>query len=209
MIPSRRRKVIRILLGLGGIAVLALVVLVLSFDWLVTRTMAVALGGVTGGRVELGRVELGFRQGTFHLERLRLFNPPEFGGGILLDLPELFLAYAPAAAATNGLHFKEVRLNLAELGLVVDARGRTNIVALGRSLAQLSPSSTNGFSRANFTGIDLLTVSLGQVSLIDQRPPIRTNLIRLGLHQEVLRNIRTEADLAPLVFKLLLGGAFR
>ena len=196
-------KVIRVLLVLCGIALVALVA---SFDWLVKRSMMIALGRATGGDVQIQRVQVGFRQGMFHVEQLRLLNPPAFGGGPMLDLPEFYMAYDQAAAVTNALHLKEVRVNLAEIGIVIDARGRTNLLSLGGGLKKLSDSQTNKISKLNFTGIDKLTVTLGQVTTVDLRQPGHTNVIRLGLRNEVLRNVRTEADLMPLVIKLLLSG---
>jgi uncharacterized protein involved in outer membrane biogenesis len=207
--PLRLRRVIRVLLVLCGLALLALVALVASFDWLVKRSMMLALSRTTGGDVQIARVQVGFRQGLFHVEQLRLLNPPEFGGGPMLDLPEFYVSYDQAAAATNALHLKEVRLNLAEIGIVIDAQGRTNLLSLGGGLQKLSDSQTNKMSKLNFTGIDKLTVSLGQVTTVDLRTPGHTNVIRLGLRNEVLRNVRTEADLMPLVFKLLLSGGLK
>lgn len=211
MISPRQRKVIRVLLVLFTLALVALIAFVLSFDWLVKRTMTYTLSRTTGGAVELKSVEVGFRKGTFHVEQLRLLNPPGFGGGPMLDLPELYLAYDEAAAVTNALHFREVRLNLAEIGIVIDAQGRTNLLSLGGGLdlEKIAKSQSNKVSRVNFTGIDQLTVSLGQVTTIDLRPPARTNIIRLGLRNEVLRNVRSEADLMPLVFKLMLSGSLK
>ena len=83
----------------------------------------VRLRNTTGAEVRLGSVEIGFRKGTFRLGQLVLLNPPEFGGGPLLDLPELYLEYDQAAAATNAVRFKLVRVDLAELGLAVDKAG--------------------------------------------------------------------------------------
>ncbi len=203
---ARLWKVIRVLLVLCGIALVALVALVASFDWLVKRSMMIALSRATGGDVQIERVQVGFRQGMFHVEQLRLLNPPAFGGGPMLDLPEFYVAYDPAAAVTNALHLKEVRVNLAEIGIVIDARGRTNLLSLGGGLKKLSDSQTNKISKLNFTGIDKLTVTLGQVTTVDLRQPGHTNVIRLGLRNEVLRNVRTEADLMPLVIKLMLSG---
>ena len=189
---------------------LLLIVGLLNLDWLAKKSLTVALHRLTGGEVKLERVELGLRAGTFRLQNLVVFNPPGFGDGPLLDLPELFLEYDAAAAATNALHFKQVRLNVAELGIVVDAKGRTNIFALNGALAELQ-KRPSGPKKAppNFTGIDTLTVSLGRFSSIDLRSPARTNVIRLGLHNESLHNVRTVADLGPLLFKLLLSGALQ
>ncbi|HTH46633.1 MAG TPA: hypothetical protein VMB21_03905 [Candidatus Limnocylindria bacterium] len=211
MISPRQRKVIRVLLVLFALALLALVGVVLSFDWLVKRSMIYALGRATGGEVQLRHVRVGLWRGRFQVEQLRLLNPPGFGGGTMLDLPELYFAYDLAAAATNAMHFTEVRLNLAEVGVVIDPHGRTNLLSLGGGLdlEKLSQSQSNTVSHLNFTGIDQLTLSLGQVTQIDLRPPAKTNIIRLGLRNEVLRNVRTGADLMPLVFKLMMSGSLK
>jgi hypothetical protein len=203
-----RRYLVRILLGLIGFIILLLLAALLNLDWLAKKSLTVALQRLTGGEVRLGGVELGLRAGTFRIEHLVLANPPGFGDGPLLDLPELFVAYDAAAAATNALHFKQIRLNLAEVGVVVDERGRTNLFTLSGKLDEVQKSQSKARKQPpNFTGIDTLTVSLGRFSSIDLRPPARTNIVQLGLHEETLHNVRTLTDLSPLLFKLLLSGA--
>ena len=205
------KKLAKILATLLLVALVLLVAVGLSFDWLAKQAMLIGLRNLTGSAVTLGKVEVGLRAGTFRLERLVLLNPPEFGGGPLLDLPELFLEYDQAAAATNALRFKLVRVDLAELGLAVDAQGRTNIHALGGALKELQKAEQKrrAARSAGFTGIDTLTVSLGKMTSIDLRPPGKTNVFVLGLRRETLRNVRTEADLAPLLFKLVFSGALK
>jgi hypothetical protein len=96
------------------------------------------------------------------------------------------------------------------VSIVVDAQGRTNIHSLGWTLEGLQKREKEKSSgtAARFGGIDELTVSLGKITSIDLRPPARTNTIVLGLRDEKLRNVRSVADLTPLLFKLVLGGAF-
>jgi hypothetical protein len=54
---------------------------------------------------------------------------------------------------------------------VIDARGRTNLLSLGGGLEKLSEAQTNRMAKLNFTGIDKLTLTLGQATTIDLRPP--------------------------------------
>jgi len=128
----------------------------------------------------------------------------------LLDLPELYLEADPSSATTDAVRFKKARIHLAEVSIVVDAQGRTNIHSLGRTLEELQKREKEKGSgtTARFGGIDELTVSLGKLTSIDLRPPARTNTIVLGLRDEKLQNVRTVADLTPILFKLVLGGAF-
>ena len=208
--PRLWRRLLQVLLGVSGFLILLVAVILLNLDWVAKKSLTVALRSATGCEVKVGSVELGLRAGTFRLEKLVVSNPPGFGDGLLLDLPELFLEYDSAAAATNALHFKQVRLNVAELGLVVDAKGYTNFFALNRTLEKMQKGQTRSpKTPPNFTGIDTLTVSLGRFSAIDLRSPARTNIIRLDLRNEVLHHVRTVADLGPLLLKLLLSGALR
>jgi hypothetical protein len=92
----------------------------------------------------------------------------------------------------------------------VDAQGRTNLFVLGGALEQLQKEKQRrAASQVNFTGIDTLTLSLGKVTSLDLRPPGQTNTFVLGLRNETLRNVRTEADLAPLLFKIVFSGALK
>jgi len=204
------KTLVKGLAGLLGLAFVLVVVFVLCFDWIAKKVMQTALGGMTGSEVRIGNVEYGMNRGTLRISGLVVGNPPGFGGTPLLDLPELYLESDPSSATTNGVRFKKARIDLAEVSIVVDAQGRTNIHSLGRTLQGLQKREKEKGSgtTARFGGIDELTVSLGKITSIDLRPPARTNTIVLGLRDEKLRNVRSVADLTPLLFKLVLGGAF-
>lgn len=200
----------KVLAGLLGLALVLIVVFVLCFDWIARQVMQTALGGLTGSEVRIGRVEYGMYRGTMRISGLVVGNPPGFGGAPLLDLPELYLESDPSSATTDSIRFKKARIDLAEVSIVVDAQGRTNIHSLGWNLEELQnrEKEKGSGATARFGGIDELTVSLGKITSIDLRPPARTNTIVLGLRDEKLRNVRSWADLTPLLFKLVLGGAF-
>lgn len=200
----------KLLAGLLGLVLVLVVVFVLCFDWIARHVMQTALGKLTGSEVRIGSVEYGMYRGTLRISGLVVGNPPGFGGTPLIDMPELYLESDPSASTTNGVRFKQARIHLAEVSIVVDAQGRTNIHSLGWNLEELQKrkAKKGSGSTVKFGGIDELTVSLGKLTSIDLRPPARTNTIVLGLRDEKLRNVRSVADLTPLLFKLVLGGAF-
>lgn len=204
------KTLVKVLAGLLGLALVLVVVFVLCFDWIAKQAMQKALGKLTGSEVRIGDLEYGMYRGTLRISGLVVGNPPGFGGTPLLDLPELYLESDPSSATTDAVRFKKARIHLAEVSIVVDAQGRTNIHSLGRTLEELQKREKEKGSgtTARFGGIDELTVSLGKLTSIDLRPPARTNTIVLGLRDEKLQNVRTVADLTPILFKLVLGGAF-
>ena len=204
------KTLVKVLAGLLGLALVLVVVFVLCFDWIAKQAMRTALGKLTGSEVRIGKVEYGMYRGTLRISGLVVGNPPGFGGTPLLDLPELYLESDPSSATTDAVRFKKARIDLAEVSIVVDAQGRTNIHSLGWNLEELQKreKEKGSATTARFGGVDELTVSLGKITSIDLRPPARTNTIVLGLKEEKLRNVRSLADLTPLLFKLVLGGAF-
>lgn len=207
---SLAKTVVKVLAGLLALVLVLVVVFVLCFDWIAKQVMQKALGKLTGSEVRISSVEYGMYRGTLRISGLVVGNPPGFGGTPLLDLPELYLESDPSGATTNGVRFKKARIHLAEVSIVVDAQGRTNIHSLGWNLEELQKREKTKDSKAmaKFGGIDELTVSLGKLTSIDLRPPARTNTIVLGLRDEKLHNVRSLVDLTPLLFKLVLGGAF-
>ena len=147
------------------------------------------------------------RNASFRIQNLVIENPPSYGGGRFLHLPELYVSYDRAAAATNALHLLEVRLDLAEIQVVVDAQGRTNIAELQAAVAKLdSPVQRERATSTRFTGIDTLVVTLGTVAFKDLRPPGSSKVFTAGLRGETLHNIHNWVDLLPIGFKTFMNG---
>lgn len=121
------KRPVRWLLIAAG-AVLVLVVLLLIFkDALLTVWVRHRLATVTGMKTELRRAHWGLAPTVVSLEGLRLHNPPEFGGGIFLDLPELRVEPAVDALVNQRLRLTRVRVNFAELNIVENADGTRNL----------------------------------------------------------------------------------
>jgi hypothetical protein len=113
---------------------------------------------------------------------LKVENPPSFGSGTLLRLPELHAVMDRTEAAAGKLHFKELRCNLAELNVVRDTNGRVNL------------SGLTWTSALAFAGIDKLDLTLGKVNFTDLGQPQNRATIDLGIRGEVVTNLHTSAD---------------
>ncbi len=210
-------KLKRVAIGFGILAGLGLTLAVaafLSFDWLVKSSVTAVVTQQTGCPLQIERLQLGLRDGTLRVQGLTLGNPPGFGDLPLVSLPELYLAYDLVAAGTNALRFREVRVNLDQLSMVVDAQGRTNITEIAALLERAGvgtkqPIPTNLLNGMTFAGIDRLQVSLGSVRYTDLRSPDAGRNIVMGITNRLLTNVVSAAQLLPLGLEIMVKTAWQ
>ncbi len=185
--------------------VVVVVVFILSLDTAVKALTEYRLQSQTGLEAKIGRMEIGLLNPKLTIEGLKLYNAPEFGGAPFIDLPELHLEYDRAALAERKLHFTLVRLNLAEVNVVVNKAGQTNTAAVqGRLEKQKAGQSRHRKKIANleFAGIDSLNLTLGTARFTDLRDPGHNIAYTLGLTNQILTNVTAPQDLYGLVFLL-------
>jgi len=194
------------------LAVVLIVILLLSFNSMVRVYLEHRLRAQTGMDAEIGKITIGLVEPTVTIQNFKLFNPPDFGGTPFLDIREIHVEYDRAALVKHELHLTLVRFNLGELDIVKNEAGRTNIFSLGVTLP--SKKSGGGKSAANFkkqTGfefksIDVLNVSVGTAKFIDLKDPSNNRTQRIGLDNCVLKNVKSQADLAGLAVLIALRG---
>jgi hypothetical protein len=124
------RRLFRWLFRLLITAVVLAVALVLLKDILFKAVAERRLREQTGLSVTIRKLEVGLLSPTIAAEGIKFYNPPEFGGSVLLDLPEIYLEYDPAKAALGSIHLNLLRLKLSEISLVKNNSGRTNLFSL-------------------------------------------------------------------------------
>ena len=202
------RFVVRWAFRLVILVVVLGVALVLLKDTLLKSLVEQRLRRETGLEVRIGKLEAGLFTPTVHLERLVIHNTAEFGGGPFLDLPEVHLEYDRLALASRKLHLTLVRLNLAEVNMVKNQAGRTNFEWLEARQKQKSTAAaaSPGFE---FTGIDLLNLSIGKLRFTNLQQPSQTREVSIQLHNEMLRNVKAASDLSELLVKLVLQKALK
>lgn len=202
----RARRWIGVLIVLVAVAVAIGAGLILSRNWLGRLALEAVIQQRTGWKTSVGAVTLGLSDGSLRIQELQILNPTNFGGGLFLDLPELYLAYDVQAVATNVLRFREVRLHLAELQVVVDARGRTNVAQLQSALGALDSTSVSARAGSvQFAGIDTLILTVGRVVFRDLRPGGGTRVFSAGMKNETLRKVTGWFDLFPIAMKLFFS----
>jgi hypothetical protein len=197
------------------LAVVLVVILLLSFNSLLRLWAEHRIRSQSGMDAEIGRFSLSLTEPTVTIQNLKLYNPPDFGGTPFLDIPEIHVEYDRAALAKREIHLTLLRFTLGELDIVKNEAGRTNIFSLGVNL----PSKKSGGGKGaeefkkqtgfEFKSIDVLNVSVGTLKFIDLKDPAGNRTQKIGLENCVLKNVKSEADLAGLaVLVTLRGGNF-
>lgn len=199
------RWLLRIALVLFVVGVAAIITSILLLDTVVRQIVTRRLQAATGMEVKIGAVHVGLLAPTMTIEKLKLYNTAEFGGSLCFDMPELHLEYDPAAVRAGMIHLPLVRLNLAEIGLVQDKKGRSNFDALQKE-GTPSPAHTNSVDRFKFAGIDTLDLSLGKLRF-SKLGSGQKEEVDFNITNQILHNVKSETDLAGVAVLLALRGS--
>lgn len=197
------------------LAIVLVVALLLSKDWILKTVAEHQIRAETGMEARIGRFQVGLLSPVVNLEDFKLYNSAEFGGSPLLNLRELHVEYDATALRARELHLKLLRLNLAEVNIVKDLAGRTNVAFLPGNLKLPQPGAKPGgvlkLGDFTFTGIDTLNLTLGKLKYTDLKDPANDKEINLGVREEIYTNIKSEADLYGVGLMLLLkhGGELK
>jgi uncharacterized protein involved in outer membrane biogenesis len=198
------RWVFRIVLGLIILAVVGVVAVILLLDTITKEILVSRLRSQTGMEVKISAVHVGLLSPTISIEGLKLYNTAEFGGSVCLDMPELHIEYDPSALRARQLHLTLLRLDLTEISVVLDKNGRNNFETLKQKSKETNRRKKSG-DKLNFTGIDVVNITLGKF-LVSNLASGRGEEIDFGIKNQILRDVKTEADLASLGLMTLSRG---
>jgi len=205
------RWLLKWFLRLAIAAVVLAVIFLLSLNSLLRVWLEHQIRVRTGMDAEIGRFHLGLTEPTMTILNFRLFNPPDFGGTPFLDVREIHLEYDPAAMAKRRFHVTLLRLDLDELDIVKNQAGRTNLFSIAGSLSVNNSGSRSKVefkkkTGLQFTGIDVLNVSVGTMKFIDLQDQRRNRSQKIGIDNCVLKDVRSPADLTGLALLVALRG---
>ena len=191
------RRLIRLALYLFVVLVVLVVAAVLLLNTIVKQVVQSRMRARTGMDARIGQVDVGLLSPTITIENFKLYNTADFGGSVFIDMPELHLEYDPLAVRSGKLHFKLVRLDLAEIALVQDKKGRLNVRDLENRSRAASGGKKSSADDFKFTGIDTLNLTLGKFRLSNLASG-REEEIQFGIKNQISHNVKTEADLSGL-----------
>jgi len=190
------RGLIRLVISLVTLAVILLIAAVLLKDSIVKEIIQSRIHRATGMDAQIGQVDVSFLTPMMTIDNLKLYNSPDFGGSLCLNMPELHVEYDAKAAREGKVRLSLMRLNVSEIDVVQDKKGRINFDAV----AQKAAAETNSPShhKAVFAGIDTLNLSVGTVRWKSMATG-RERVYQIGIKDQVFHGIKSEADLAAMV----------
>ena len=196
------------------LAVVALIVLLLlSKDTILRLIIENRIRARTGMEVKIGKYSSGIFSPVMTIENLRLYNTPEFGGTLFLEIPEIHFKLDTAALAHREIHVTLARFNVSELNVVHNEAGQTNLYSIVDSIHRRNPRRKHGekwFGNFEFTGIDVLNITLGKGRLIDLKDNRNNCETVIDLRDQVFKNVNTDEDLHTALILLYLrsGGEY-
>ena len=203
------RWLIRLFVTLVILFIVLAVVAVLLKDTIAKSVAERNLRDTTGLDAKISKLEVGLATPTVNLEGLKLYNTADFGGGTFLELPELRMEYVPDGVREGKLRFKTVRLHLAEVHVVRNKSGRTNIEMLQKETRKKSTGGKEKTDRpvVDFGGIETLYLTIGKIHIKDEKDPRNNDVIDIGLKDEVGRNLKTEVEITQWLQMVMLRRA--
>lgn len=187
------------------LAAVLIVALVLAKDAIIRGTVERQIRAQAGMDVKIGKFSVGLLSPVVTIENFKLYNTTEFGGAPFLDIRELHLEYDRAALAGRKLHVTLLRLDLAELNVVKNDTGRTNLVTL-----QSQPQPAARVDEIQFAGIDVLNLSVGKVHFLDLKDQRLNREFRPNMQNQIFKNVRTSGDFFGVLAFIWMrsGGGF-
>lgn len=193
------------------LALVLVVILLLSLDSILRLYLEHQIHARTRMEAEIGKFSLGLTQPAITIRNFKLYNPPDFGGTPFLDIREIHAEYDPAALAKRQLHIAILRFNLGELDIVKNEAGKTNLFSIAGpvSVNRAGARSKAEFTRQTgleFTGIDVLNISIGTLKFIDLKDQRQNRAQNIGIENCVMKNVQSRTDLAGLALLVALRG---
>jgi hypothetical protein len=204
---SPMKKILRWSIGVVIVLIALLLALVLARDVLLKAVAERSIEEETGLRAVIGELHTSLGSGALHIRNLKLYNPAEFGGGLMADAPEVFVDLDAAQAAEGKLHFRNLKLILSELNVVKSTAGRFNIEGVEKRIRERLHRRKRRHGEKfefEFAGIEQMHLTLGKVLYTDLKRPRRALALNLAINDETVTGLKTEDDLESWAASMVL-----
>lgn len=190
-----RTVVVVLVLGIGAL---------LLRDPIIQALTESRIENATGLDVRIRRLNMGLLSSKVTIEGLRIYNTAEFGGGLMLDIPELHFEADSSALKSGEIRLKLLRVELAELQIVMNRDGISNFEALRRYRVDRQSKSSGPLKdivdpSLKFAGIDMLNLSVEKFHKTDLRTSGPPQVIDVSVRNAVYQRIHSKRELLNLL----------
>lgn len=190
--------------------VVLLVILFLARNFIARKAVEVGVTKLTGFPLQIGSVNVSLFSGKLEVQNLKLINPPEFHGGIFVDMPDFKVDYRTLSMLSGAPHVNEVVVNVEQVVLVKNEKGESNDKVLQAKVsppAKATPKETEkpkDGKKAKYQ-VDLVQVHMGTIikrSYANGRP----SDTKLTLNRDTeIKNVTESSSITALVMQVMLG----
>lgn len=163
--------------------------LLFSKDAIAKAAVEQQIRAQTGMDVKIGKFSLSVMSPIATIENLTLYNTADFGGTPFLNIRELHIQFDREALAHRELKLKLLKLNIAELSVVRNDLGQTNIVALAAA-----PKPTKTSEMVDFKGIEVANFSITKAAYVDLKNQKNNRQLNLNVQNLVFRDLKTSGE---------------
>jgi uncharacterized protein involved in outer membrane biogenesis len=182
-------RLIKWLFILVAVVVAVVAGLLFSKDAIAKAAVEQQIRAQTGMDVKIGKFSLSVLSPIATIENLTLYNTADFGGTPFLNIRELHIQFDRQALAHRELRLKLLKLNIAELAVVKNDLGRTNLVVLA---AAPKPAKTS--EMVEFKGIEVANFSISRAAYVDLKEQKNNRQFNLNLQNQVYRDLKTSGE---------------
>jgi len=171
------------------VVIVALGVAVVYFkDSLTKAALEQQIRTQTGMDVKIEKLSMGLLSPVARIENLTLYNPADFGGVPFLKLSRVYAQYDQEALAHRELRLRLLRVTVAELHVVRNDLGQTNVV----SMATLSPKKSA--EAVIFKGIDVANFTFEKLVYVDLKDQRNNRSMKLNIQNQVHRSLLSAGE---------------
>jgi hypothetical protein len=194
-------------------AVIAIVFLALNLvkNLVIQSILGSALSGAAHVPVSIGNTDAKIIASSIRLKNITVKNPKEFSDRQMIDMPQIYIDFDPAALFKGVAHFQEVRLDLKEVVVVKNRDGKVNIDAVKptedekkkqkEEVARKKETKPKEKQKAPKLQIDKLYLSIGRVLYKDYsgggEPKIQT--FDVNIKERLYTNIQNPSGVVSLI----------
>jgi hypothetical protein len=157
----------------------------------------------TGLETRIGRLEIGLRQPRLTVREFTLFHPEEFGGSVLVHLPEVHLEYDREALRDRKLRLTLLRIHLEEISVVTNRSGTVNFPFVKPSNG-FPPGTPRRAGDMEFAGIERLELTLGRVRFLNLEQPDSEQESEFGIEDASFIDVNDEEDFQAVLTVIAL-----
>lgn len=201
-----RNKIIIILLVFAS-----LLAVIFMRDLIIKSVVGSVITGITGAPTRVGGLSLSVIKQKFRIINFRMYNPKGFPSDILVDIPNIYVAYDLGSMLKGKLYIKQIDFELKEMGIVKNKEGKLNVDSL-KIVEQGKPGISGKAAIKQLKEIpmriDLVNLDIGKIVSREYRvngpPRIKVHEVNL---KKSYRNITSVQQLTLLILSESLKSA--